>query len=675
MKTSLFIIFFLFAGLINLSGQIRVDAISSELSLMDNAEVRIVYTDSISTLDGIKRSASWKAYDAAQVPTSQKSIWLTFELENATQDSLPIFIYSNGLSIHIYKQLDQGFEILKNGKRIPLHERANKKESYFTKIELAPFEKSICYVYLDRSFKRFVPQNPKLFSEAAYLKIVRDYSETHIKSHGFLYFYIISLSTILVFAIVFWFRLRKKLYLYYLGYLFFQLAFGLAVLQSTAASFGNVFEYFPKTSWALFEPLQFLFVGFYIFFILHLLTIKRFDKLLAKTLKTFGIFCFIYAIARFGIDYYHENWAFRGYVFTIIRIIVIPLNLLLIFWIIYRVKHPLIVYFIIGQSAFFIGASLSSYIVYAGLHLVPGGLFNFPHSPNIVFQFGLLIEVFCFSLALSENISLLQKEKEKTHERLIGQLQKNRLLQEGMNYELDKMVNEKTEELIQLYSKMEKHKEEQIKSSFNQKMRELEMAALRSQMNPHFLFNSLNAIKHLIMTSRNEDAEMYLDNFSSLLRSTLINSTREVITVEEELEILELYLSLEAKRMGTNFRYDIQLDSRETLWEFKIPPLLLQPFVENAIWHGLQPSLKPEKILIIRFDTTDTLSIEIEDNGIGRKASGLKRKLHKSMGMDITRERITLYNHLHSESIHLQTIDLKEGENALGTKIILTYKN
>ncbi|HLW32004.1 MAG TPA: histidine kinase, partial [Aequorivita sp.] len=435
------------------------------------------------------------------------------------------------------------------------------------------------------------------------------------------------------------------------------------------------FGYFPKISWALFEPLQFFFIGFYIFFILHLLTINRYDKLLAKTLKIFGVFCFVYAVARFGIDYFHENWEVRKYLFSIVRAIVIPLNLLLIIWIIYKVKHPLIVYFIIGQSAFFIGALLSTYIVYSGLNVAPGGFFNFPYAANIIFQLGLLIEVFCFSLALSENISLLQKEKEKTQERFIGQLQKNRLLQEGMNQELDKMVNEKTDELIQLYSKMEKNKEAQIKSSFSQKLKELEMAALRSQMNPHFLFNSLNAIKHLIMTSRNEDAELYLDKFSNLLRSILINSSREVISVEEELEILELYLTLESRRMESDFKYDIQYSSREALWEYKIPPLLLQPFVENAIWHGLQPSLKQEKRLTIRFDITDNLKIEIEDNGVGRKASNLKQKLHKSMGMDITKERITLFNHLHTESIHLQTVDLEENNIAIGTKIILTYTN
>ncbi|HAV54081.1 MAG TPA: histidine kinase, partial [Aequorivita sp.] len=129
----------------------------------------------------------------------------------------------------------------------------------------------------------------------------------------------------------------------------------------------------------------------------------------------------------------------------------------------------------------------------------------------------------------------------------------------NMRVELDRKINQKTEELIQLYSKIEKQKAEQLKSSFTQKLQEMEMLALRSQMNPHFLFNSLNSIKHLIMTSRNEDAISYLDDFSTLLRSILYNSNREIISVEEELEIIKLYLSLEKNRMGDTFNYTIDV--------------------------------------------------------------------------------------------------------------------
>jgi sensor histidine kinase YesM len=242
-----------------------------------------------------------------------------------------------------------------------------------------------------------------------------------------------------------------------------------------------------------------------------------------------------------------------------------------------------------------------------------------------------------------------------------------------MRVELDRKINQKTEELIQLYSKIEKQKAEQLKISFTQKLQEMEMLALRSQMNPHFLFNSLNSIKHLIMTSRNEDAISYLDDFSTLLRSILYNSNREIISVEEELEIIKLYLSLEKNRMGDTFNYTIDVSSIEELSQFNIPPLLLQPFVENAIWHGLRPSQSGQKLLKITFDTSDILKIIIEDNGIGRKASSTENKTHKSMGMEITRERLALFNHSNETSIKLEIIDLESENKPLGTKVVLTY--
>src|SRR5690606_24995029 len=109
------------------------------------------------------------------------------------------------------------------------------------------------------------------------------------------------------------------------------------------------------------------------------------------------------------------------------------------------------------------------------------------------------------------------------------------------------------------------------------------------------------------------------------------------------------------------------------LSQYTIPPLLLQPFVENAIWHGLQPSTKPEKILSIRFDTTEQLQITIEDNGVGIAESSKTKKLHKSAGTDITKERLSLYNHINEAKMHLKILNLEDNGVPAGTRIIITY--
>ncbi len=491
---------------------------------------------------------------------------------------------------------------------------------------------------------------------------------------GFISFYIVSLFTIFIFALAVGFRLRENLYYYYIGYLFFQIVYGFLVLQKTSAPLWDTLDFSSKLSNDLFEPVQFLFIGFYVFFIIKLLRIKNYDPLLAKILRCLGLAFFGYAITRFLFSYFFEYPQVMEIAFTVVRFIVLPFNFLLIFWIIYKVKHPLLPYFIFGQSFFFIGALLSSYMGFVGIGNFPGHFLDFRQAPNIVFQIGLLLEVYCFSFALSKNFSILRKKKQETDAAWIAQLQRNEHLHRKMNEELDRKVNEKTAELVQLYLQLEKEREQKIKAEFSRRIKETEMIALRYQMNPHFIFNSLNAIKHSIMTLRNEEAVTYLDDFSSLLREILQKSHQKKISAEEELEILELYLILEKNRMGGHFAFEIEVISREELSQYHIPPLLLQPLVENAIWHGLYPSLKADKSLKITMDTSEKLKIIIEDNGIGRKESAKKRKLHSSMGTQLVLDRLTLYNHLNDQAISLYINDLEEDGTPMGTRISLIYQ-
>ncbi|EGV42336.1 histidine kinase [Bizionia argentinensis JUB59] len=656
-----------------LSGQIIVDAIEEKLVLIDNKDVKVITSDAETSFNTVRRETNWRFYDASYNASTETAIWLKFEIENQTKDTLINYLHSTDHYTLLYKQNNNGFTKSKNGSFVPFHERANQSNAFFTKLEVLPFQKSLIYVKLSLNNLIAFYNSPTIYSEKGYWKYVNEESKNQANSIGFIYFYIISLFTIFIFALVFWLRLRKKLYLYYLGYLFFQLIYGFLVLRSTLAPVGNFFNYIPELAFKLFEPVQFIFIGFYVFFILQLLQINQYDKLLAKALKYLGLFCFIYAVSYFVTNYFITDTQSIGTLFLIIRSIILPINLVLIIWIIYKVKHPLFNYFIIGQTFFFIGAILATYVGYSGVRYIPGHLFNFKESANVIFQIGLLAEVYCFSLALGRNVFILQKDKEKANRKLIDQLQKNQHLQETMNRELDGKVQKKTDELIQLYSEIEREREQKIKDDFTNRIKETEMVALRSQMNPHFIFNSMSAIKSLIMTARNDDAINYLDDFSSLLRGILQNSNHKKITVEEELEILELYLSLEQNRMGPNFNYNIQVDSNEALSQYEIPPLLLQPIVENAIWHGLHPSLKTDKKLIIIFDTTENLKIIIEDNGIGRKESAKKKKLHESMGTTIVQDRLTLYNHLNDHNIRFKITDLEEDETALGTRITLIY--
>ncbi|MGC1630760.1 MAG: histidine kinase [Gelidibacter sp.] len=673
LKSATLIILFLVLGHTQLHGQILADAITHKIALVNNQNIEALRIDFDASFEDIKQESNWKPYDSTYTTTPKTAVWLKFEIENRTKDNIINYVFSAGYYNIIYQQSNQDNEDLENVFFMPSPERFNLPQNFFTPLRLSPFQKSEVYIKLDANNTKSSPNIPEIYSQISY-SVFSSNTQDQVISIGFIYFYIISLATIFVFALVFWLRLLEKLYLYYLGYLLFQLVYGFLVLRHTSAPIGNFFKNITKFASDLFEPVQFLFIGFYVLFILQLLQVKEYDKLLARILYYLGVFCFVYALFNFLLSHFFTDFGYIGMVYLIIRSIILPLNFFLIFWIIYKVKHPLLIYFIVGQSFFFIGSLLSTYIAFTNTHYITGHFFNFKESPNIIFQIGLLAEVYCFSLALGKNVFILQKEKEDTAAELIEQLQKNQQIQENMNRDLDKKVNEKTFELIRLYSEIEREKVQKTKDDFVKKIRETEMMALRSQMNPHFIFNSMNAIKNLIMTSRNEDAINYLDDFASLLRGILQNSNREKITVEEELEILELYLSLEQSRMGKDFSYTIQVTSKEALSQFEIPPLLLQPIVENAIWHGLHPSSKAEKKLTLVFDTTDDLKVVIEDNGIGRKESAKKKKLHDSMGTSIVEDRLSLYNHLNDHAIHLKISDLEEDGYVLGTRTTLTYE-
>lgn len=212
-----------------------------------------------------------------------------------------------------------------------------------------------------------------------------------------------------------------------------------------------------------------------------------------------------------------------------------------------------------------------------------------------------------------------------------------------------------------------------------QKATELEMQALRAQMNPHFIFNCLSSINRFIIKNETEAASDYLTRFSRLIRMVLINSQKSLITLEDELEMLRLYLDMERLRFKNSFDYNINFKNTVDVGTIFIPPLLLQPFCENAIWHGLmhKDGLGTLDIAINMQD--NVLNCTITDNGVGReKAAELKSKSvekEKSLGLKITRERLALLNQDNDSKTFYEIEDLfDEKANAAGTKIKLQIK-
>ncbi len=213
------------------------------------------------------------------------------------------------------------------------------------------------------------------------------------------------------------------------------------------------------------------------------------------------------------------------------------------------------------------------------------------------------------------------------------------------------------------------------KTELNKKIAHIESQALRAQMNPHFIFNTLSSIQHYISNNNTDAALKYLSKFAKLMRKIMENSKQQMIAVAEEINALTLYLELEVMRFDKKFEYQITIDTDIDQNYDRIPSMLIQPYVENAIIHGLLPKQGAGKISIILKKQNDTILCIIEDTGIGRERSMQFKKnrvhQHKSMGMSITQERLDILNSSLSSNINCEIIDLFEKGEPAGTRVHL----
>ena len=206
----------------------------------------------------------------------------------------------------------------------------------------------------------------------------------------------------------------------------------------------------------------------------------------------------------------------------------------------------------------------------------------------------------------------------------------------------------------------------------------LALKSLRSQMNPHFIFNALNSVNSFIATNDERTANKYLSDFSKLMRSVLENSEEDFIPLEKEIELLELYTKLEHFRFKDKFNYNISIDENVKVSDFQIPPMLLQPYIENAVWHGLRYKKEKGKLEInVTQNSNEEITITIIDDGVGRKKSkALKtenQQKQNSKGMGNIKKRVSILNEMYKDKVDVFINDFQEADDT-GTKVVVTIK-
>lgn len=348
-------------------------------------------------------------------------------------------------------------------------------------------------------------------------------------------------------------------------------------------------------------------------------------------------------------------------------------GLLLFMFGIIRSKHVLKRYALAGTILLVSGDWVSFFVGYSNLATND----QLSRMPLFYIAVSRLLEILCFSLALGQRFYLNKVEKIQAQQELIQQLEENQRLQQTYTTELQRQLAEKETEVLTKAHELEEQRVSQLQSDFERRAAEAEMAGLRSQMNPHFIFNCLNSIKLYATENDSEKASDYLTKFSRLIRLVLENSRSERVTLGNELSMLQLYADMETMRFKQKLSFFVEVEPGIDADFVEIPPLLLQPYVENAIWHGLMHKSEGGTVRVrVSQPQSNLLQLTITDDGVGRaRAAELRSKSanhRKSFGLKMTSERIALVNQLYQTHTQVEIQDLVDTDGLpAGTEVVI----
>ncbi|MBT8316645.1 MAG: histidine kinase [Lutibacter sp.] len=422
------------------------------------------------------------------------------------------------------------------------------------------------------------------------------------------------LFVLFIYHFLIFFQNRSKLYLYYSLYL---LALSIYLLQHILPDSASVFyDYFNFS-------IQFFAYAAYVAFARDLLDTRahliRWDKYFEIEVKILLILAVVFILIQLFL-----GRSFQLMAFTVIAPLLTIFTLVSYYVIITNIRDNSARYFVVGSLVYVLLANVSFFEIILGSEIfIDNGI-----QPMFFVYSGAILQCIIFSIILGSIIKKIQQKSKNAELRLAVKLKE---------------------------------------------MEELKMTTLQSQMNPHFLFNSLNSINNFVLKNEIEKASDYITKFSKLIRVILNSSSSPTSSLSEELTILALYVKLEQMRVTGGFNYKVTIDKNLNLDSIQVPPLFLQPFIENAIWHGIMKK-EGEKIidLSIKEDNGYVLCVVL-DNGVGinqtNKITHLSQK-RKFFGAKATENRIRILHK--NEGVEIQTTDISN-DQASGTKVSIRF--
>ncbi|WP_347173223.1 sensor histidine kinase [Polaribacter uvawellassae] len=452
-----------------------------------------------------------------------------------------------------------------------------------------------------------------------------------------------------------YFFTKDKSFAIYACYLFLVLVYLIPKTGNKVSNYllDNFEGFFNAFNWII----QIWFWMLYAWFTIYFLDLKEKNIRLAKNMGMFIVVTTILSTTFFIIDLFLLDMKYMNLFFTFVYT---PISLVIVWLIIkaiYSSESKLNAFFAFGLTSF-----LGFSVVALYLSITMDSYTSSYIRPIDFFMIGVFLEAIILSIGLGYKYHIYRQERDSYNTLLISEFKKNETLKDQLNEKLAK--------------KIETHKLSEMEALYEKQINELKLTSLLSQMNPHFIFNALNSIKLYIINNESKNAAHYLNKFSKLIRKILEASTAKEVTLQEELETMDLYMTIENIRFSNEIDFQISINENINLKNIKVPPLILQPFLENAIWHGLS-SKKDDKKIMLSIHKIDVghIQITIKDNGIGRTASAKiksdKSINRKSIGIQLTEDRLSNFvkNLKHKYSIIYE--DLVQNNKAIGTNVVL----
>lgn len=399
--------------------------------------------------------------------------------------------------------------------------------------------------------------------------------------------------------------------------------------------------------------IQIGFYGCYYIFGIYFLSINtsypRFTAWIKK--YVYGLLFISIAIVVYG---FIVNGTFLGFFYAYIFIPTHIIIAIAIMVMALRKKNPYTYYFLFGSALYIIFAVLA-FFGNAIPQLKPLGI-----NSLVWFFVAIILESSIFSYAMGLMIYNVYKQQMKTSVELSNAL---KIIEQQIIDE--KKVQENERKLLQ---------NQIVQEQLTSKVSYLQNRILLEQINAHFIFNVLNSIKVFVAENQSEKAIFYLNQFAKFIRNVLDGSRSNQITLSEEIKNMETYLSIEKMRFEEKFDYSFEIEESVSTDKISIPTFLLQPFIENALWHGIMPANKNGKLVIKIYALERKTIIEIDDNGLGINKSKERKtnSPHQSVGLNIVKEIIENYNHKQEQTISFQLFDKTETYNEMGTKVIIS---